>query len=120
MGTHPIFESDFDCLTEGQKMDVKVEEENSDEFDFWMPNLDQDVKTESAEPDLKVEVKEEPVFKEPLPPPPRKSCPVRTCHESFHSSHGLHQHLKQVHPEPKCWECDLKLSSWMELDKHKP
>jgi len=28
MGTHPIFESDFDCLTEGSPSNSKWEEEN--------------------------------------------------------------------------------------------
>jgi len=32
MGTHPIFESDFDCLTDVTKMSEKSEIQNKNEF----------------------------------------------------------------------------------------
>jgi len=36
MGTHPIFESDFDCLTE---MDFEVVKTEAQEFDRWVTGL---------------------------------------------------------------------------------
>jgi len=36
MGTHPIFESDFDCLTE---MDFEVVKKDAQEFDRWVTGL---------------------------------------------------------------------------------